>query len=142
MAQELTLSTPLQSLNNYVYETPQEKPVFLPTTTELVIVAFEKDTGALANEFFDTQSKTLLEAYDAVFIADIHNMPSIITSLFALPKLKKYKHPIYLHYDEEFENFIPHQEEKLTILRFKDAKVSSISYVSTAKELKAEILKW
>ena len=138
-AATLELNTPLQSLNDYAYQTPHGRNMKVPNNTKLVIMAFEKDTGALVNDYLNTQSPFYLPKNHAVFIADIHRMPSIITKMFALPKMQKYKHPLYLHYEEQFENFAPHQEEKVTIIRFKDGKASSIDYITTVQELKAAI---
>ena len=138
-AEAFNVGSSLQSLNDYKFETPQEQSINIPKNTELVIMAFEKDTGALVNDYLDTQDPLYLSQHNTVFIADINKMPGIITALFALPKMKKYKHPIYLHYEEEFQNFIPHLEEKLTLVRIQDGKVKDIFYVSTTEELKTEI---
>ena len=135
------VNSPLKSLNTYKYETPQGRKMKIPKSTRLLIIAFDKDTGALVNEFLDTQDPFFMPKHRAVFIADINKMPTIITNMFALPKLQKYKHLIYLHYDDQFQDFVPHQEEKLTLIRFKEAKVESISYISTKEELKAAIAK-
>lgn len=140
-ADMITVASPLNQLNNFKYETPQGRQMKVPKSTELVVIAFEKDTGALVNEFLDTQDPFYMPKRRAVFIADINKMPTIITNMFALPKLKKYKHLIYLHYEDQFQNAIPQKEEMITLLRIKDAKVDSISYVSTKEELKAAIEK-
>ena len=140
-ADTLGIATPLEKLNDYKYENQNKFPMPIPMATARVIVSFEKDTGALVNDYLDTKESRYMADHNAVFIADINRMPSIITKLFALPKMQEYKHPIYLHYKDQFENFMPHQEEKLTILRIKDGKVESISYISTVEELKAAIEK-
>ena len=135
----LEVNTPLTSLNNYAYQTPHGRNMKVPNNTKLVIMAFEKDTGALVNDYLNTQNPFYLPKHHAVFIADIHRMPTIITKMFALPKMQKYKHPLYLHYEEQFENFAPHQEEKVTIIRFEEGKASSITYINSVQELKAAI---
>jgi hypothetical protein len=140
-AEMISVTSPLDQLNNFKYETPQGRQMKVPKSTELVVIAFEKDTGALVNEFLNTQDPFYMPKRRAVFIADINKMPTIITNMFALPKLKKYKHLIYLHYEDQFQNFVPHKEEQITLLRIKDAKIDSISYVSTQEELKAAIEK-
>jgi len=140
-ADMITVASPLNQLNNFKYETPQGRQMKVPKSTELVVIAFEKDTGALVNEFLDTQDPFYMPKRRAVFIADINKMPTIITNMFALPKLKKYKHLIYLHYEDQFQNSVPQKEEMITLLRIKDAKVDSISYLSTKEELKAAIEK-
>ncbi len=137
----ITVDSPLNQLNNFKYETPQGRQMKVPKSTELVVIAFEKDTGALVNEFLNTQDPFYMPKRRAVFIADINKMPTIITNMFALPKLKKYKHLIYLHYEDQFQNALPHKEEQITILHVKDAKIERVSYVSTQEELKAAIEK-
>ena len=140
-ADTLKVSSSLSELNNYKYETPHKRPVKVPKTTELVVFAFEKDTGAIVNEYLNTQSPFYMPKHKAVFIADINRMPSIITKMFALPKMQKYKHPVFLHYSDQLELFIPHQEERLTLARFKEGKVESIRYITTTAELKEAIEK-
>ena len=140
-ANMITVPSPLNQLNSFKYETPQGRQMKVPKSTELVVIAFEKDTGALVNEFLATKDPFYMPKCRAVFIADINKMPTIITNMFALPKLKKYKHLIYLHYEDQFQNSLPHKEEQITLLHVKDATIQSISYVSTQAELKAAIEK-
>ncbi len=138
-AETLGVGTHLNKLKPYKYENQHKYPMQIPSATKLVIVSFEKDTGALVNDYLDTKKSSYIVDHNAVFIADINRMPSIITTMFALPKMQKYKHPIYLHYEDQFENFVPHKEGKLTILRIKDEKVDSIDYILTLNELKSAI---
>jgi len=141
IAEPFGVDSPLQTLNDYRYETPHGRQMKIPRSTQLVVIAFEKNTGALVNDFLNTQDPFYMSKHRAVFIADINKMPRVITNLFALPKMQKYKHLVYLHYDEKFQNFVPHKEEKITLARIEDGKVQSISYISTTEELKAAIQK-
>ncbi|MCK9472555.1 hypothetical protein [Sulfurimonas sp.] len=140
-ADSIKIDSPLNVLDNFKYETPTGRQMKIPQKTKLVIVAFDKDTGALINEYLDTQNKFYLLKHNSIFIADINKMPSIITSMFALPKLQKYKHLIYLHYGDKFQNSIPNKEEKITLLRVEDSKIKEISFISSKQELKAAIEK-
>lgn len=140
-AQTLRVNSPITTLDNYSYETPEGRPMKIPHETKLIIVGFEKDTGATVNDFLNTKNKYYLQKNKAIFIADIHAMPSVITKMFALPKMKKYKHLIYLHYGKEFQKNTPYKDDKITILRVKDRKIFDISFISTPKELQAAIEK-
>ena len=113
----------------------------IPKKTTLVIVAFDKDTGAMVNEYLGSKTPYYLQKHRSIFIADINEMPSIITKMFALPKLQEYKHLIYLHYSEDFQKVVPRKADQITLLRVKDGKVQNISYITTKKELKASIEK-
>lgn len=140
-ADSIKIGSALSALDNFKYETPTGRQMKIPQKTKLVIVAFEKDTGALVNEYLNTQSEFYLLKNNSIFIADIHKMPSIVTSMFALPKLQKYKHLIYLHYDDKFQNMISNKDGKITLLRIEDSKIKEITLISSQQELKAAIEK-
>lgn len=140
-AAPLKIDSSLEMLEGFKYETPQGRQMKIPKKTKLVIVAFEKETGALVNEYLDKQSPFYLLKNNSIFIADINKMPSIVTSMFALPKLQKYKHLIYLHYSDKLQDAVPNKEQKITLLRFENSKIKEISYISTQQELKAAIEK-
>lgn len=140
-ADQIKIDTKLYQMNKFKYETPQGRRMRVPNRTELIVVAFEKDTGKLVNEYLKSKDPYYMPKRHAIYIADISNMPTIITNIFALPKLRKYKHPIYLHFDDEFGDFVPSKEEQITIIRVKNKKVTGISYVTTMKELQAAIEK-
>lgn len=140
-AAPLKIDSSLEMLESFKYETPQGRQMKIPNKTKLVIVAFEKDTGALVNEYLNTQSPFYLLKNNSIFIADINKMPTIVTNMFALPKLQKYKHLIYLHYSDKLQDTVPNKEQKITLLRFENSKIKEISYISTVLELKTAIEK-
>lgn len=134
-AQMLKEGSSIDEFNKYEYKTPYDKKIKVEKNTKLILISFEKDVSAMVNEYLATKEKWFLTNRDAVFISDINKMPSIITKMFALPKLKKYKHPMYLHYEDEFEKIIPKKDEAVTLIRLKEGKVESISYIRTEQEL-------
>ena len=138
-ADSIKVGSSLSILDNYKYETPHGRIMKVPSKSKLVIVAFDKDTGALVNNFLNTKGKYYLQKNHSIFIADINKMPTVITNMFALPKMRKYKHLLYLHYGEEFQNVIPHQDDRLTLLRVKDGKISMIYYARTKEEIQSAI---
>jgi hypothetical protein len=105
-----------------------EKKHTVTSDVTTMIVSFEKDTSAGINEFLSTKEKGFLEANNAVFIADISGMPSLITSFFALPKMKKYNYNILLIYDEEEKRFLK-KEERLTVYKLENGVITSVQYV-------------
>jgi hypothetical protein len=133
-ASSLKTGSHISEFNSYKFETPTGRQMKIPKKTNLIIVAFEKDTGALVNEYLNTKEALFLTKKRHIFIADIHEMPTIITNMFALPKLQKYKHLIYLQYDNKFKKNIPNKSNMITLLYIKDKKIEKISYISTKKE--------
>ena len=99
-----------------------------------IIISSQKDTGKDVNNFLASKSPKYLIQNDAVFIANISKMPSIITNMIAMPRLKKYKHNILLINDEE-DNRFSHEEDKITIYKLEDSIVQKIYYINSAKEI-------
>ncbi|MCD6173727.1 MAG: hypothetical protein J7J96_08080 [Sulfurimonas sp.] len=95
--------------------------------------------SGVVNGYLEHKNPNYLQENNSIFIADIHNVPSFLTSIFVLPTLREYEHSIYLHYGEEFENSVPNKEGKITLLRFENEKIIDISFISTKQELELEI---
>ncbi len=93
----------------------------------LLIMAFEKDISVVVNEYLKTQPASFLETHHAKYISDISTMPSIITSMFALPKMKKYPFSVML-INDDFGNQFNRQEGKITIYTLKNHKIKSIDF--------------
>lgn len=98
-----------------------------------IVIAFEKDMAVMLNEYLKEQPSTFLTSNQALFISDIHTMPSFVTKLFALPKMKKYSYSLLLLYEEK--DIFPKQENALTVLKTQDNKIVKIEYVKDAKEI-------
>lgn len=94
-----------------------------------ILVSFEKDTGKDVNTFLDGKSPDFLEKNSATFIANISGMPSIITKLFAMPKMRDYKHSISLIYDENDDRF-KSKEEMTTLYRLENGVIKSITFIT------------
>ncbi|WP_320035536.1 hypothetical protein [Halarcobacter sp.] len=96
---------------------------------QTIIVSFEKDTGKDINTFLASKKADFLDKHHAVFIANISGMPSIITKLFAMPKMRDYKHSILLIYDDADNRFV-NKEEKSTLYKLENGVIKSISYIT------------
>lgn len=104
----------------------------------LLVLTFEKDTGAMVNGFLKNAEKGFLADHDALYIADIARMPAIITKMFALPKMRRYSHTILLAYDEDFQKAYPRRSGSATALRIDDSgRIESVSYPTDQRALEA-----
>ena len=111
----------------------------LKVMPKTLIMAYEKGTGATVNEYLALQGKEYLKKNNAVFVADISQMPNFITETFALPKMRKYPHTVLLIRDEEQGLNFPAQEEKITVMKFRGNFLTKIEFVETAEQLKKAI---
>ncbi len=99
-----------------------------------IVVSFEKDTGKMVNEFLASKAPDFLQKHHAAFIANISGMPSIITKLFALPKMQDYKHTILLIYDENDKRFLQ-KDELSTVYKIENGVIKNIEFVEDKKGL-------
>ena len=101
---------------------------------ELVILTFEKGVSADLNTYLKAKKSDYLPTNKVKYIADISGMPTFVTNMFALPKMKKYKYNIYLiHEEEEGEPFV-RKDDMVTVFKLKNYKIESIDYM-TPKEV-------
>ncbi len=105
---------------------------------DLFLISSQKDVSSWVNDFLKTKAKGFLEQNRAVYISDIHTMPSFVTSLFALPKMRKYNYTMMLFYEKNL--IFPVQDDALSVLRFKDGKVETIRFIKDGKKIE-EIFK-
>lgn len=98
-----------------------------------IVMAFEKDLAVMFNDFLQTKGSSYLEETNTLFISDIHTMPSFVTNLFALPKMRKYGYPLLLMYEKN--TLFPKKEEALTILELKNNKIENIVFIKDEKDI-------
>ena len=118
-----------------------DKAHSLTTDTKKVIFVFAKATGHTVKEFLKQQDKNYLSERNALFVADISPMPTVIRNTFALPDLKKSAYSVLLVYDKaiakEFKNDA--QAEKIAVVTLKNKVVEDVKYITTDVELKAAL---
>ncbi|HBR96713.1 MAG TPA: hypothetical protein DD979_04970 [Gammaproteobacteria bacterium] len=94
-------STQAQPLPAQTFEDQWEKPVALDESVNWLIVSLSMDAGDMVKQSLDTLELRDLDAYQAVYLADISGMPSLISKLFAIPKMRDYSFRMALAKDEE-----------------------------------------
>lgn len=125
-SQELSIN---DKINNFSLANQFDEKKTIDSKVNTIIVSFEKDTGKEVNEFLEQKTSDFLREHHAVFIANISGMPMIITKMFALPKMKNYKHEILLIYDENDDRFKA-QEGMSTLYRLENGVIKSIEFIT------------
>jgi len=108
----------------------------LDSNIKTILFASDKETSDLLRDYLLplSENSNILEKNSAVYVADISGMPSIISKLIALPKMKKYPFSILLLDDSNKEIFTK-EDGKIIVYSIEDGKVSKIDKISTPKEL-------
>jgi len=101
-------------------------------TDRLLLMSFERDVSAAVHAFLEQQSDGFLVANNTKYISDISAMPGMITSLFALPKMRKYNYSLMLNRDKGFEEIYDVREGKLTVYHLNAGVIESIEFIDAA----------
>jgi hypothetical protein len=77
-----------------------------------------------------TQKPTaFLTQHHAVYIADISSAPSLIKTLFVLPKMRDFAFPILLIEDDNMSKRFDRREGKVTVYRIETGSVISTEFI-------------
>ena len=106
-----------------------EKEQKVTSKDTMLIMAFEKDISIAISNYLKTKADTFLAEHHTKYISDISSMPSIITSMFAIPKMKKYAFSVML-IDDKFGDQFNREEGKITVIKIKNGKVKEIEFVT------------
>jgi hypothetical protein len=117
------------------YKDQFEKSHTINNSTKTLIIAFTRDGGNIVKDTLEPKGNKFLEEKGAMYLADISGMPSLISSFFAIPKMKKYSFNILLEQDKSLQDVYPYSEDKITILKLENNKIKEIKYVSTKEEI-------
>ena len=117
-----------------------EKEHTLNANIKTILFASDKATSDMLRDYLLplSEKENILEKNNAVYIADISGMPSLISKYIALPKMKKYPFSILLLDDTNKENFVK-EEGKIIVYTLENSKVTNISKISKKEELETII---
>jgi len=110
----------------------------LTPDTKTLILAFAKATGHTVKAFLKKQDKDYLPKRNALFVADISPMPTVIRNTFALPDLKKSAYSVLLIYDKNIAKQLKNEKEadKIAVVTLENGVVKATKYIDSEEELK------
>ncbi len=110
----------------------------------VMIFAAERKPGDWAQEVIDKAHKEAANSGRLALALDISRMPSLVTTMFALPSFRGRAFPILVARDAAPVAFLPRQEAAVTVLTFAAGKLVAIAYAkdeAALEKLLAEAMK-
>lgn len=129
LAMEVGASFPEATLENQFSE-----PVKVSSETKWLVFVAEKDISKVVTEVL-TETKPNLEAAKVIYASDISAMPSFITKMVALPKMRKYDFKVALDKEGVVTKAWPRQAGKATFIALDNLKITEIKYLATKAEV-------
>jgi hypothetical protein len=101
----------------------------------VVLFAAERKPGDWAQEVIDKSCKEAATTGRLALVLDISRMPSLVTTMFALPGFRARAFPILLARDKAPVDFLPLKEASVTVLTLEAGKVIAIDYADNEAAL-------
>lgn len=135
-ASELQVGAALPAL---LLKDQHDRPQLIGEHTRFLIFTADKDSSNLADVILDGQTDATLDAAGIRYVADISRMPGLVTSMFALPKLRKYGYPVLLGRDAEDTGALPRQPGKITILEVDGRTITALHFLDDAAAVRTVV---
>lgn len=113
--------------------------ISLTHQTQWLLFSHQKAINSLISAHLSTLGQSRMNAQGIVYFADISAMPSMITRLFAMPKMKKLNFSIGLSNEAARLAHIPRKDQHATLIRIKHGTIQSIDYAATSAQLQQRL---
>jgi len=104
-----------------------EKTVNITPQTKQIIIAYTKSQGDVLKAFLEAHPNYLSEN-NALYLMDATSVPSLVMSMFMMPKFKKYSYSIGLLENEHDVAYFPKKEDQITIITLDNLNVTAIDF--------------
>ena len=112
------------------------QPGAVDAATRAVLLSRDMDGGSLVREALATDGPAQLERAGAVYLADVHGMPSLIRRFVALPRMRERPYRVLLDEEGAPSAVLPSEAGKATWLRLEALRVVEIRFLTTSDEVK------
>lgn len=119
-----------ETLTAFQIENQFSEPAALTADTKYIIFSSDMDAAKNLNEYLNENiskhdlSKTLI-------IADISKMPTLVSKMFAIPKMKKYSYKLALDKTGETTKNWPRQKGNLVVIKLTALKIDSVETLNS-----------
>jgi hypothetical protein len=113
-----------------------DQPHSVDKQTRILFFAKSKHAGSLMTDIISDVAPDHLSKLNAVYIADISGMPSLVTRFIVMPKMRDIKVPILLVRESEYVAWLPREEDKVTVIKLTDGKVNHIDFTAEKETLR------
>lgn len=105
----------------------------------LILFSSDRPASKLVQQALEKKNAAFLEQRGLLSIADISNMPTIITRLFALPKMRRSAYPMLLGRTPEKTELFPRESGKLTLVYLNQLEVIDIIMTDSLKVIQSAL---
>jgi hypothetical protein len=114
-----------------------DKQVSVTSDIKKAIIVFSKDNGHDVRDFLDKQDKNFLQSKNAIYVADISGMPSLVFKFFVKGKLQDSNYPMFLIKDEKMSEKYKTEQNKnqIHLITLDNNKITDIKSFSAVADM-------
>lgn len=105
--------------------------------TRIIFVATEMAASRMMAKALEALPPTALKERQAVYIADISSMPEPISTIVAMPKMRKLPYPVAVVRHSAEVAHLPRKPGAVTVLRIEGGTVRAVDFASSPEALAA-----
>ncbi len=128
------------TMNETTFETQfEDQKLQLNKQIKWVFFSASKDGSEILRDAFKALEidEKWLQKNKAIYVADIHGMPSLIAKFFALPKMRDYPYPIALDKEGSITKAWKNKAETVTVYKVENLEVmNQVTFESTEELIK------
>jgi len=111
------------------------------TGPEVRIIVLSRDmaAGDVVKEGLAGMDQAALDLRGAIYVADISGMPSMIASMFAIPKMRDRSYRVFLDRDGAATRDFPYTEGRPTVVFVESGKVTRVVEPASGDELRTAL---
>lgn len=116
-----------------------EKALAIARDTKLIFFTAEMGGSRLMTKALAALPPTVLKDRNAVYIADISDMPGLVSNIFAVPKMQREAYPVGLIRDAKDGTILPRRPGAVTVLRMDNGKISAIEFAQDVQQISRQL---
>jgi hypothetical protein len=136
MLSSLVFSEEPQFLKKIELKDQFDAKVQIDEKTKWIVFSTDKYISELVNKALEDLKLTDLAKSNGAYVADISAMPGMVTTMFALPKMKKYTFKVILDREGDLTGKWPQKKEKATLMKLDQLNISSAVHSGSFEEIK------
>lgn len=108
----------LSQFQELQYKSASDSTLKISDQTKRIIISFDQESNGFMSAFLQTKPASYLPSEQTIYIGDIGQMPTLVTRLFAKPRMREYPFTIYLHEDQKIKPWVPSKPNHVTVILF------------------------
>ena len=108
--------------------------------TEWIVFSMNHEVSDVINKAIEDLKITDIQSLKGAYVSDISKMPSMISKMIALPKMRKYTFKVLLDKEGDITKTWPRKDLKATIINLKKLEISEVVHTDQIAVIKKFLL--